>query len=185
MMNRRSFLGVALASAASSAFAAQQPQALTAAKSTTKARCLRLYHLHTQEHLEVDYRTGSYYHRGALAQLNEFLKDHRSGEKTTIDPRLFDTLYDLQQRLAPGDAEFQIVSAYRSPNTNAMLRRTSGGVARRSLHLTGQAIDIRLKGTPTSVVRDAALQLHQGGVGYYRNSNFVHIDTGQVRSWSA
>ncbi len=175
-MNRRYFLGFALSTTATSVFAA---------KHNPQKHHLRLRHLHTEQRLEIDYRTGNYYHRSALAQLNDFLKDFRTGEKTTIDPQLFDTLFDIQQHLNHEDALFEIISGYRSPHTNNMLRRASGGVAKRSLHMTGQAIDIRIAGTPTSVVRNAALQLARGGVGYYPRSDFLHLDTGQVRHWGA
>ena len=173
-MNRRYFLGFALSTTATSVFAA---------KRRPQARCLRLHHLHTEEHLDIDYRTGNYYHRGALARLNEFLKDFRTGDLTPIDPRLFDTLFDLQQRLDSEGTPFQILSAYRSPRTNAMLRRTSRGVAKRSFHMSGRALDIRLADTPTSLICKTALQLARGGVGYYPRSDFLHIDTGQVRHW--
>lgn len=173
-MNRRYFLGIALSTAATP---------VLARKSRTTTRSLRLHHLHTDERIDVDYRTGDHYHRSALAQLNEFLKDFRTGEMTPIDPRLFDILYDLQQRVADNSALFEIISAYRSPATNAMLRRTSGRVAKRSLHMSGRALDIRLAEMPTRVIRDAALGLARGGVGYYPRSDFLHLDTGQVRHW--
>ncbi|MBK1649749.1 YcbK family protein [Rhabdochromatium marinum] len=174
-MNRRYFLGIALSTAATPVLARKrQPHAC----------CLRLHHLHTDKRLELKYRTGDYYHRDALAQLNEFLKDFRTGEKTPIDPRLFDTLYDLQQRLeGDQDALFEIISGYRSPHTNAMLRRTSNGVAKRSLHMSGRALDIRLSDIPTSEVCQTALRLARGGVGYYPKSDFLHLDTGSVRHW--
>ncbi|WPL18044.1 Peptidase M15 [Thiorhodovibrio winogradskyi] len=173
-MNRRYFLGFALSTTATSVFAA---------KHRPQVRCLRLHHLHTEERLDIDYRTGNYYHRSALARLNDFLKDFRTGDKTQIDPRLFDTLFDLQDRLDQDGALFQIVSAYRSPHTNAMLRRTSGGVAKRSFHMSGRALDIRMAETPTSTVCKTALQLARGGVGYYPKSDFLHLDTGRVRHW--
>jgi uncharacterized protein YcbK (DUF882 family) len=173
-MKRRFFLGIALSTATTP---------LLAGWGRPQARCLRLHHLHTEKRLDIDYRTGNYYHRSALAQLNDFLKDFRTGEQSPIDPRLFDTLYDIQQTLDADGARFEIVSAYRSPHTNAMLRRTSNGVAKRSLHMSGRALDIRLAETPTSQVCDAALQLARGGVGYYPRSDFLHLDTGQVRHW--
>jgi uncharacterized protein YcbK (DUF882 family) len=117
--------------------------------------------------------------------LNHFLRDFRTGDETAIDPQLFDLLYDIKQRLGHADGTFQIISGYRSPRTNAMLRRTSSGVARRSLHMTGQAIDVRLTETPTRNIRDAALTLSRGGVGFYSRSDFVHLDTGRVRQWGA
>jgi uncharacterized protein YcbK (DUF882 family) len=146
-------------------------------------RLLRLHHLHTEKRLETVYREGAHYHREALAQLNDFLKDFRTGEVTAIDPRLFDTLYDLQQQLEDDGALFEIISGYRSPATNTMLRNRSNGVAKRSLHMSGRALDIRLSETPTSVACDAALRLARGGVGYYPQSDFLHLDTGSVRHW--
>lgn len=175
-MNRRIFLGLALSTSATTVFAA---------KTRPQVRSLRLHHLHTEEHLEIDYRTGSYYHRSALARLNEFLKDFRTGDQTTIDPRLFDTLFDLQERLDRQGALYHVVSGYRSPRTNGMLMRTSSGVAKHSFHMSGRAIDIRMAETPTSVVRSAAIQLAHGGVGYYSKSDFLHLDTGNVRHWGA
>lgn len=102
-----------------------------------------------------------------------------------MDRRLFDLLYDLKLSLGDSDARFHVVSAYRSPATNAKLRRASSGVAKKSLHLTGQAIDIRFPDLSTRRVRDAAITLGRGGVGYYRRSDFVHLDTGNVRTWGA
>jgi uncharacterized protein YcbK (DUF882 family) len=102
-----------------------------------------------------------------------------------MDPRVFDLLFDVKQRLGHDDGVFEIIGGYRSPRTNAMLRRTSSGVARNSLHMTGKAVDVRLTEMPTSRIRDAALQLSRGGVGYYTRSDFVHLDTGRVRRWGA
>lgn len=118
-----------------------------------------------------------------LSQLDAFLRDHRTGEVHHIDPTLLDLLHDL--RLMTGTrAPFAVISGYRSPQTNAVLRARSGGVASGSLHVQGQAIDIRLGDVRTSVLRDAALELRRGGVGYYAGSDFVHVDTGRVRTWS-
>nr|WP_207191925.1 DUF882 domain-containing protein [Halochromatium roseum] len=148
-------------------------------------RILSLHHLHTDERLTLTYRKGDHYQRSALARLNNFLRDFRTGDIATIDPQLFDLLYDIKQSLGHTDAVFEIVSGYRSPKTNAMLSRTSSGVAKRSLHMSGKAIDIRLSDMPTRSIRDAALRLSRGGVGYYSRSNFVHLDTGTVRQWGA
>jgi uncharacterized protein YcbK (DUF882 family) len=102
-----------------------------------------------------------------------------------MDPKLFDLIYDIQERMERPDAVFEILSAYRSPETNAMLRRASRRVAKGSLHMRGQAVDIRLEGASSRKVRDNALALRRGGVGFYPRSDFVHIDTGTVRRWGA
>ncbi|MEA3640427.1 MAG: DUF882 domain-containing protein [Lamprobacter sp.] len=175
-MNRRIFLGAALAVASAPAFA-RRPH--------DRPRVLSLHHLHTDEHLTLTYRKGDHYQRSALARLNQFLRDFRTGDVATIDPQLFDLLFDIKQSLGHEDAVFEIVSGYRSPKTNAMLSRTSRGVAKRSLHMSGKAIDIRLSDMPTRSIRDAALRLAKGGVGFYSRSNFVHLDTGTVRQWGA
>jgi uncharacterized protein YcbK (DUF882 family) len=141
--------------------------------------------LHTDERLSVAYRIGEHYQRSALKRLNHFLRDFRTGDEIAIDPQLFDLLYDVKRRLGHNDGTFEIISGYRSPRTNAVLRQTSSGVARRSLHMTGQAIDVRLTEMPTRSIRDAALTLSRGGVGYYPRSDFVHLDTGRVRRWGA
>jgi uncharacterized protein YcbK (DUF882 family) len=148
-------------------------------------RTLSLHHLHTDERINVAYRIGDHYQRSALQRLNRFLRDFRTGDEIAIDPQLFDLLHDVKRRIGDEDGTFEIISGYRSPHTNAMLSRTSSGVARRSLHMTGQAIDVRLTGLPTRSIRDAALTLSRGGVGYYPRSDFVHLDTGRVRRWGA
>ena len=110
------------------------------------------------------------------------MRDFRSGDVHPIDPALFDILWQTRQNLRTA-APFHIISAYRSPRTNTLLRGKSSGVAKNSMHLTGQAIDIRLPGVPLADVRDAPLELKRGGVGYYASSDFVHLDTGRVRRW--
>lgn len=146
-------------------------------------RELSLENLHTGEKLQVRYFENGAYVPAALAGLNRVLRDHRSGETGMIDPKLFDQLHALAEcaRCAP---HFQIISGYRSPATNEKLRASSTGVARRSLHMEGRAIDVRLPGTACSKLRDLALGMQAGGVGYYAKSNFVHLDTGRVRSWA-
>jgi uncharacterized protein YcbK (DUF882 family) len=175
-MNRRLFLGLALSTIAAP---------VVARLPTSQARILRLHHLHTNERLNLTYRIGDCYQRSALNRLNLFLRDFRTGESTIIDPKLFDLLYDMQTMLHHQESVCEIIGGYRSPKTNAMLRKTSSGVAKHSLHMHGQALDIRITDTPTSAIRDAALRLARGGVGYYPKSDFVHIDTGQVRRWGA
>jgi uncharacterized protein YcbK (DUF882 family) len=114
--------------------------------------------------------------------VNRFLRDFRSGEIHPIDPRLLDILYQLQI-LADRAATYEVISGYRSPQTNAALHRVSAGVAEHSLHMEGRAIDVRMTGFPTRRLRDLAMSLGVGGVGYYARSDFVHLDTGRVRSW--
>jgi uncharacterized protein YcbK (DUF882 family) len=145
-------------------------------------RLLSFVHTHTHERITAPYFANGDYLPEGLARLNSFLRDHRTGDEHRIDPALFDILNDL--RLATGTAApFQVISAYRSPRTNAMLRGNGHGVAKGSLHVEGRAIDVRLSDVRTSVLRDAALELGRGGVGYYRDSDFVHVDTGRVRRW--
>lgn len=146
---------------------------------------LSLHHTHTDEVIEIAYRVGPVYQRSALKRLNYFLRDYRTEEIAYIDPRLFDMLYLIQQRTSNRDSTFEIVSAYRSIETNEELRRVSSRVARNSLHTTGQALDIRLRSTSIRSVRNAAIELGGGGVGYYPSADFVHIDTGEVRYWGA
>ena len=129
------------------------------------------------------YALGEQYLPRALSTLNHFLRDHYSGDVGVIDPQLFDLLHRLHSGLATTQA-FEVISGYRCPETNATLRATrAGGVASRSLHMDGKAIDIRLPGVPLAALRDAALSLGAGGVGFYPREQFVHVDTGLVRSW--
>ncbi|HEX6363700.1 MAG TPA: DUF882 domain-containing protein, partial [Albitalea sp.] len=115
--------------------------------------------------------------------LNRFLRDHYTGDVGRIDPQVFDLLHRVQGLLGHRDA-LEVISGYRSPATNTRLQQTrGGGVATRSLHMDGRAIDVRLRGVPLAEVRDAALSLQAGGVGYYPHEQFVHLDTGRVRRW--
>jgi uncharacterized protein YcbK (DUF882 family) len=116
------------------------------------------------------------------SRVAHFLRDHRNDERHEIDPTLLDVLHTVREA-AGGGAVYHVISGYRSPETNARLREKSGGVARNSLHMQGRAIDVRLPGVETSRLRDVALLLELGGVGYYRESDFVHLDTGRVRTW--
>jgi uncharacterized protein YcbK (DUF882 family) len=146
---------------------------------------LRFYHTHTGERLDVVYRRGDQYVPQALDKLDHFLRDHRTGNVRHFDPRLFDLLYDLTASLGDSGGEIDVICGYRTPWSNEFLRTRSAhtGVAQHSLHMEAEAIDIRLPGIPTSELRDAALRLHRGGVGYYRSSDFVHVDVGRVRQW--
>jgi uncharacterized protein YcbK (DUF882 family) len=145
-------------------------------------RQLSLYHTHTAEELSVTYYTNGQYDGDALAKLNHFLRDFRTLDAIEMDPAVFDILFDIQQN-SGSTGVYQIISAYRSPATNKMLRSGSDGVAKNSQHLLGKAIDVRLTDLDTADLRDVALALKHGGVGYYEGSDFVHVDTGPVRQW--
>ncbi len=145
-------------------------------------RRLSFYHTHTQASLELVYHDGQQYVPEALEQINTFLSDFRTRDVHPIDPDLLDML--LATRSAIGsDQCFEVISGYRSPTTNDMLRGKTNGVAKTSLHMQGRAIDVRLTGIQTSHLHRAAIDLGQGGVGYYPQSDFIHLDTGRVRSW--
>jgi len=147
------------------------------------ARSLSFVHTHTKERLELVFAVADAYVPAALQALNRFLRDHYSGTVGAIDPRLFDLLYQVQG-LAGGTRPFEVISGYRCAATNAALRETrGGGVAKQSLHMEGRAIDVRLPGVPLADLRDAAVSLKAGGVGFYPGSQFVHLDTGRVRRW--
>jgi uncharacterized protein YcbK (DUF882 family) len=173
--------------AAASVFAALFAGTLHAADqdapATHEQYRLRLYHLHTGEHIDVVYRVGDRYLPGAVAQLDHFLRDHRTGDIKDYDLKEFDLLHDLMARLGRPDGTIDIVCGYRTPWSNNYLREHGHGVALHSQHMEAKAIDIRIPGVPTAEVRDAALALHRGGVGYYAQSNFVHVDVGPVRRW--
>jgi uncharacterized protein YcbK (DUF882 family) len=147
---------------------------------------LRMVHLHTGEHIDVVYRIGNEYVPRALDRLNHFLRDRRTGDVSDYDPREFDTLHALMARLGRPDGVIDIVCGYRSPWSNNYLRSLgpSTGVAEHSQHMLAKAIDIRVPGVSTIALRNAALALHAGGVGYYPVSQFVHGDVGPVRTWS-
>jgi uncharacterized protein YcbK (DUF882 family) len=149
---------------------------------TAGNRALSFIHTHTGERLAVEYFGRGRYVPDALSAIDYFLRDFRSGDVHPIDPRLLDllsTLTDLTGSVRP----FQVISGYRSPATNEMLRLRGEGVAARSLHMQGRAIDIRLADVPLVKLRTAALSVRGGGVGYYPASDFVHVDTGRVRTW--
>lgn len=154
----------------------------TTASSIDSQRQLDFYHTHTKDSLSIVYHDGSNYVPAALEQINNFLSDFRNGAVHAIDPATLDILFRLRAHFG-GAATFEIISAYRSPETNAMLRAKGRDVAKRSLHMEGKAIDARLRGVDTTSLRDAAIALQLGGVGYYRESDFVHVDNGRVRTW--
>lgn len=143
---------------------------------------LSLFNTHTNERLSVVYRTPSGYSPKALEAINHILRDHRTGDVKEMDPRLLDLLHSICSECG-GDREFKIVSAYRSPRTNAMLRKRSRSVAKKSYHIKGMAADITMEGVRIRDLRRIALNLGRGGVGYYPRSGFVHVDTGPFRTW--
>jgi uncharacterized protein YcbK (DUF882 family) len=147
-----------------------------------KGRSMTFTNLHTQESFKGEYWYDGEYIPDAFSEIKTVLRDYRTNQKCPIDPRLMDILFVLHRRL-DNFAPFNVFSGYRSPQTNAMLRETTNGVARGSLHMQGQAIDINLPGTRLSSLHRAGIRLKSGGVGYYPASDFVHVDTGRVRDW--
>ncbi len=146
-------------------------------------RSLSLFNTHTGERIGVCYFENGAYCPAAMGKINHILRDHRTGTIETIDPRLMDLLFTVNQRLG-SCSPFHIISGYRSPKTNARLRKQSTGVAKFSYHMLGRAIDIRLPGCDTRKLRQACQDLKIGGVGYYPRSDFVHVDTGDFRTWN-
>jgi uncharacterized protein YcbK (DUF882 family) len=144
---------------------------------------LRLHNAHTGERIDVVYRSDGVYLPEATAKLESFLRDRRTGDVRPVDPALYDLLDDLLSAVERPASELDLVCGYRTPRTNEYLRRRTAGVAKHSFHMRGEAVDVRLPGTPTSRLRDAALALRRGGVGYYRDSDFLHVDVGPVRRW--
>ena len=182
-LNRRSFLGLGALATASALVPGRAHAAGAAAK--RRERALSFLHTHTGERLKVTYCCDGEYQPEALAQLNHLLRDFRQNEERPIDPQLFDLLHELAGTVGT-DQPYHVISGYRSPATNVMLRERGGahsGVASGSLHMVGKAIDIRLPGVALDNLRGAARSLKLGGVGYYPSSNFVHVDTGRVRFW--
>jgi uncharacterized protein YcbK (DUF882 family) len=154
----------------------------TTLHSVEDVRHLSFYHTHTAEELRVTYYANGQYDVEALNELNRFLRDFRTGDAIEMDPAVFDILFDIQQDTG-STGVYHVISAYRSPATNEMLRGKSGGVARNSQHLLGKAIDVRLTDLDTAELRDIARSLKRGGVGHYGELDFVHVDTGRVRQW--
>ena len=173
--NRRSVLRLTLAAG----FALACPAVVTA---STGRRVLSMHNLHTGESLATVYWADGHYVPDGLEGLNTLLRDHRANEVGAMDLKLLDDLYRLHQ-LAGSDGPFHIISGFRTARTNAKLRKNSNGVAKKSLHMRGKAIDVRLPGRPTAELRELALSMKAGGVGYYRKSDFIHMDTGRVRFW--
>ncbi|MSP82918.1 MAG: DUF882 domain-containing protein [Alphaproteobacteria bacterium] len=155
----------------------------TPAEAASKDRVLSFRSVHTGESIKAIYFSDGRYNSEALAEINLIMRDWRTGDVHPIDPKLLDVLYRVRS-LLDSRKPFEIVSGYRSPRTNAMLAANSTGVAKRSLHLKGRAVDLDLPGRSLSQLRRAATSLRLGGVGYYPKSGFVHLDTGRFRTWS-
>jgi uncharacterized protein YcbK (DUF882 family) len=148
----------------------------------TSPRSLSLVNVNSGEQLVVTYWSNGSYHRDALNKLNHFLRDSKTSDQTEMDPLLFDVLWHTMQLTGFGGS-VEVLSAYRSPESNAWLASVSRGVARDSQHINGNAMDIRFPGVPVFQIRQAARSLQIGGVGFYPRSGFVHLDTGPVRYW--
>jgi uncharacterized protein YcbK (DUF882 family) len=175
---------------ASSAAHAQVPDVMRDVKSAappsvtaTQEHRLVLYNTHTAERLEIVYRRGDQFVPSALTKLDYFLRDHNTNDVRHFDPRLYDTLSDLAASIGHPGGQIDIVCGYRTPRTNESLRAHTTGVAKNSLHIQAEAIDLRMPGVDTLKLRRAALALKRGGVGYYPHSDFIHVDVGRVRQW--
>jgi len=176
-VSRRSCLRTLGAACAGALFA--PVEAIAAGVSS---RALSFVHTHTHETLSIVFRIGGEYVSSALAELQHYLRDHYTNAQHPIEPELYDLLHALS--LSTGSSQpYHVISAYRSPETNARLHARSGGVASHSLHMEGRAIDIRQPGVGLRDLRAHAIRLQRGGVGYYPSSDFVHVDTGRVRLW--
>ncbi|MDD1794744.1 DUF882 domain-containing protein [Enterovibrio makurazakiensis] len=176
---RRRFL---LGGAACVVAAALPKKALALPLASGEPRVLSMTSINTGEHLNICYFDGQTYLANELHELNNLCRDHRRNVSTEMDKKLYDQLTAIYQKVG-AKHPISMVSGYRSPATNEMLRKKGGGQAKKSYHMTGQAIDFHIEGVPLASIRDAALSLKAGGVGYYPNSGFIHIDTGPARTW--
>jgi len=184
-LHRRAFLGIGAAAAAGALVPARAYASKAPAVRKAPERVLSFFNTHTGERLKTAYCCGGEYQPDALRQVNHILRDFRMNEVKPIEPKLLDLLHELGGTLET-DQPFHIISGYRSPKTNTLLRERGGvttGVASHSLHMVGQAIDIRVPGVKLDHLRGAARSLKSGGVGFYPNLNFVHVDVGRVRYW--
>lgn len=177
MLNRRDFLGCSAA-----AIATLITPGVFARSARADERELAFYNIHTDERLNTTYWANGQYIPEELQAINKLLRDHRNGATVQMDRKLLDLLYAVQNSVDKYNS-FEVISAYRSISSNASLRKAGAGVAKNSLHMKGRAIDIRLPGVELKQLRQAALNLRAGGVGYYPRSNFIHLDTGRPRFW--
>ena len=176
-LSRRGFL----TSIAGAAITLAAPRVIASA-ATVRDRELSFYNTHTGEKLSATFWSDGEYLDDGIEEINWILRDHRADSATPIDPKLLDLLHQLQAKVEQ-HGELHVISGYRSPATNKMLNKKSSGVAKRSYHMLGKAIDVRIPGFDTSQLHKAAISLKGGGVGYYARSNFVHLDVGRVRNW--
>lgn len=187
-LDRRSFLGMGAATLGGVILPALVSPAAAANFKTgvigNGARRLSFRNAHTGESFSGVYRVGNKYLPDAFQQINTVMRDFRTDQSYPMDPRVIDIIYSVQ-RMTGRQMPLEILSGYRSPQTNNMLRGRSkrSGVAKKSLHMEGRAIDLRMEGFSTKRLRDIAASLRAGGVGYYSKSNFVHLDSGDVRTW--
>lgn len=180
--SRRAFLGASLVAGGALLLPGLARAAVHPA-GTPVSRRLQLFNTHTAETLDVTYFEDGVYHPQALAEIDFILRDHRANQAAPMDRGLIDLVHDIA-RAVDSRGPVHIISGYRSPATNEMLRKTGGGgVATRSLHMDGIAMDIRIPGRELAAVRDAAWSMQRGGVGFYPREQFVHVDTGRVRRW--
>jgi uncharacterized protein YcbK (DUF882 family) len=180
--DRRRFLSTLSACGLAAAVGTARALPATGSGPGAGVRSVSFVHTHTGERLTAEYFAGGEYQPDCLSRVNHLLRDFRTGEVHPIDPALLDILFELRLR-ARHTAAFEVISGFRSAATNALLRRTTEGVAQHSMHLVGRAIDVRLEGFPTAHLHTLARSLARGGVGYYPASDFVHVDTGRVRFW--
>jgi uncharacterized protein YcbK (DUF882 family) len=178
MIGRRAFIGRMgfICGAATAMWSSAAPA------DTANVRSVSFVHTHTGEKLTAAYWKDGEYQTEVLQQVNHLLRDFRTNEVHVIDPVLLDVLFELRTKVG-SERAFHVISAYRSPKTNEMLRRSSNGVAEHSMHMLGKAIDVRLESFPTARLAEVARSLRRGGVGYYQASDFVHVDTGRARYW--
>jgi uncharacterized protein YcbK (DUF882 family) len=179
-MHRRDFLKITMGVVAGCALPFEAVAATL--KGFNARRTLSFYNIHTNEQLKVRYFDQGRYRPESLDQINYILRDYRTGTIKPIDTDLLDLLFSIKCRIRPR-TPFSVISGYRTPATNAMLRRCTTGVAKASFHIKGKAIDIRLPGHNTAALRNLCVRLRAGGVGYYAQSDFVHVDVGPVRTW--
>lgn len=176
--SRRGFLQLSLTTIACTVAG----PALAALPHFKSVRNLAFHNLHTDERLHITYWQNGKYSQDAHNKISHLLRDHYSGDVFPIDMRLIDTVFDLQNRVQ-NDRPIEIISGYRSPTTNGRLASETTGVAKNSYHMKGMALDLRMSGTPLPRIYKTALNMHRGGVGYYPDSQFVHIDVGPLRTW--
>eukprot|EP01114_Cavostelium_apophysatum_P016072 TRINITY_DN4512_c0_g1_i1.p3 TRINITY_DN4512_c0_g1~~TRINITY_DN4512_c0_g1_i1.p3 ORF type:complete len:181 (-),score=42.11 TRINITY_DN4512_c0_g1_i1:1179-1721(-) len=180
MMQRRAFLKSSLLLAAPTL---SLPALAKTAQAAAGERTLRLYNTHTGEKVSTTFWAEGEFIPDGLKDINKVLRDHRNNKVAQMDPELLLLLSQLNDKLDNSNRELHIISGYRSPESNAKLHAASGGVAKHSLHMEAKAIDIRLPGKDLKMLHKAAMSLKGGGVGYYADSQFVHMDTGRVRYW--